>query len=114
MKEYLMIKFKHLFFLGIALFPALAFSAPSEVEIVIKNNRFEPATVVIPAGTKVKLKVINTDPTPEEFESYTLNREKIIPGNSSAIIFVGPLDAGEHEFFGEFHEDTARGKIIVK
>jgi hypothetical protein len=94
--------------------PTLALAAPAEFEILIKNHRFEPAHVTVPVDTKVKLKITNTDPTPEEFESHTLNREKVIPGNSSAIIFIGPLKAGEYAFFGEFNEKTAQGKLIAQ
>ena len=83
-------------------------------EISIKDHHFEPDSIEIPAGTKVKLLVKNLDATPEEFESHELNREKIIPGNSEAKIFIGPLDPGEYGFFGEFNEATAQGKIIVK
>ena len=68
----------------------------------------------MPAGKKVKLIVKNEDATPEEFESKKLKREKVIPGKSQATIFVGPLKAGEYPFVGEFHEDTASGKLLVK
>ncbi len=83
-------------------------------EIAIKDHKFNPATVEIPAGKKVKLVIKNQDPTPEEFESHELNREKVIAGNSQGIILVGPLEAGEYPFFGEFHEKTAQGKLFVK
>ena len=82
--------------------------------IVIKEHRMNPSELQIPAGEKIRLVVDNQDPTPEEFESHSLNREKIIPGNSKATIFVGPLKPGTYEFFGEFHQETAQGKIIVK
>lgn len=82
--------------------------------IVIKDHRMNPSELQIPAGQKVRLVVDNQDPTPEEFESYSLNREKIIPGNAKATIFIGPLKPGTYEFFGEFHQETAQGKIIVK
>ena len=82
--------------------------------IVIKEHRMNPSELQIPAGQKVRLVVDNQDPTPEEFESHSLNREKIIPGNSKATIFIGPLKSGTYEFFGEFHQETAQGKIIVK
>ena len=85
-----------------------------EFRLVIKDHQFEPAELTIPAGVKVKLLVDNQDPTPEEFESHELNREKVIPGNSQAKIFVGPLDAGVYPFYGEFNEATAQGKLIVK
>jgi hypothetical protein len=100
--------------LGLAVaLPATA-EEPPEFEIVIKNHKFEPATHTIPANKKVKLVVKNQDPTPEEFESYELNREKVIAGNSQAIVFIGPLDPGTYPFFGEFNQATAQGKIIAK
>lgn len=83
-------------------------------DLVIKDHVFAPATLEIPAGVKVQIVVKNQDATPEEFESYDLNREKVIPGNSEATIFIGPLDAGSYEFAGEFHEDTAQGTIVAK
>ncbi len=83
-------------------------------EIAIKDHKFNPDTVEIPAGQKIRLIVKNQDPTPEEFESHDFNREKIIKGNSEGVIFIGPLDAGEYKFFGEFNEKTAQGKLIAK
>ena len=82
--------------------------------ITIKDHRFDPETLEVPAGQKIKLVVRNQDSTAEEFESYSLNREKVIPGNSEGIVYVGPLDAGSYDFFGEFHEDTAKGKLVAK
>ncbi len=93
--------------------PAVADETPA-FEIVIKNHKFEPATLEVPAGKKVKLIVKNQDPTPEEFESYELNREKVIAGNAQAIIFIGPLEPGTYPFFGEFNQATAQGKIVAK
>ena len=93
--------------------PVLADDVP-EFTIVIKDHQFTPAELTIPAGVKVKLIIDNQDATPEEFESHELNREKIIPGNRQAKIFVGPLEAGVYPFFGEFNEATAQGKLIVK
>lgn len=103
---------------GLALAPlGLASSllaAPPVVEIEIRDHLFFPPEVEIPADTKVKLVVKNLDPTPEEFESYELNREKVISGNSQAVIFIGPLPPGEYPFFGEFNPKTAQGKVLVK
>ena len=82
--------------------------------IVIKEHRMIPEELQVPAGQKIKLVVDNQDATPEEFESHTLNREKIIPGNSKATIFIGPLKPGTYEYFGDFHQATAQGKIIAK
>lgn len=94
---------------------AFAASAADEMTLTIKNHTFEPKELVVPAGKKIKLTVVNQDATPAEFESKQLNREKIIPGKSSAVIMIGPLKAGRYSFVEEFHEKEsgAQGTIIV-
>lgn len=83
-------------------------------EIIIKDHKFSPVQLVVPADQKVKLIVENLDETPEEFESQDFNREKVIAGNSKATIFIGPLKAGTYNYFGEFNKDSAQGVIIAK
>lgn len=102
-----------------ALIATLAFApllalANAEVTITIKDHRFTPAEVRVPAGQKIKLIVDNQDATPEEFESHELNREKIIAPKSKASIFIGPLKPGKYPFFGEFNQSTARGVVIAE
>jgi hypothetical protein len=89
-------------------------AATPEVEIVIKDHLFFPSVVEVPAGQKIRLKIINQDPTPEEFESYELNREKVIAGNRETVVFIGPLTPGEYPFFGEFNPRTAQGKVVAQ
>jgi plastocyanin len=84
------------------------------VPLVIKNHRFSPERLEVPANQKVTIVVANQDATAEEFESKELKREKIIKGNSEAKILVGPLKPGEYKFFGEYHEDTAQGVLVAK
>jgi len=88
-------------------------SATPVFEIEIRNHLFSPSELSIPVGTKVKLLIKNADPSAEEFESYELNREKVIPGNSTGVIFIGPLNKGVYPFFGEFFPKTAQGNIHV-
>jgi len=99
--------------------PALLWSAMTAAEVpeytlTLREHRFEPAELTVPANTKVRWKVINSDPTPEEFESHELNREKLIAGGATATIFVGPLEPGRYPFFGEFNEASAQGVLIVE
>ncbi len=96
------------------LLAAPARAADAEFKLVIENHKFEPAEVVVPAGTKVKLAVENRDATPEEFESHALNREKVIAGKSTATIFIGPLSPGRYAFVGEYNEKTAQGAIVAQ
>ena len=83
-------------------------------ELVIRDHLFYPSELVVPAGVKIKLLIINDDDTPEEFESYELNREKVILGGRKTVIFIGPLRPGVYPFFGEFNMATAQGSVIAK
>ena len=89
-------------------------SAESVFTLTIKDHRFEPAEVKVPANQEVTLTVKNLDATPEEFESKTLRVEKVIPGNSEATFTLRPLKPGRYKFEGEFHEATAKGEVIAE
>jgi hypothetical protein len=84
-----------------------------EIEISIKNHKFEPSIIEVPQKQKIKLIIFNHDATVEEFDSIDLKREKIIPAGGRAHIILSPLKPGRYEFIGEFHSDTAKGVIIV-
>ncbi|BAN34152.1 hypothetical protein SCD_n00303 [Sulfuricella denitrificans skB26] len=96
------------------IFSTAAVAGDNVYSLVIKDHRFQPSELTVPAGKKIKLSVENQDPTAEEFESHDLNREKVIAGNSTATIFVGPLAPGRYRFFGEFNEKTAQGVIVAQ
>ena len=82
--------------------------------ITLKGNQFTPQQLVIPAKQRVKITVKNLDATPAEFESYELNREKVVSGHSEIVVFIGPLDPGSYGFFDDFHRDSTKGVITVK
>jgi heme/copper-type cytochrome/quinol oxidase subunit 2 len=84
-----------------------------KASIVIKDHRFEPAELKLPADQRIELMVDNQDVTPEEFESHELKVEKVIPGGSKGTVRFGPLKAGRYPFFGEFNQTTAQGSVIV-
>jgi len=85
-----------------------------EFQLTIKDRKFEPAQLTVPADTKFKLRVTNTDNTPSEFESTDMNREKIVLPNSTITVFIGPLDKGSYKFFDDFHQDTGKGVLVVE
>ena len=93
---------------------ASASAADAGYKITIKDHRFDPDVLEVPAGKKLSLTVINLDPTAEEFESHDLKREKIIAGKGQAVITIGPLKPGTYKFVGEYNESTAQGRIIAK
>lgn len=98
--------------LFVLLLPFTSFAADADYTLVIKDHRFQPAELTIPAGKKIKLLIDNQDATPEEFDSFALNREKVITGNGKATLYIGPLDAGRYPFMGEFNAATAQGVVV--
>ncbi len=104
---------KNILFLAL-LFPFAVFAADTGYTLVIKDHRFQPAELSVPSGSKIKLLIENQDDTPEEFESHSLNREKVITGHGKAALYIGPLEPGRYPFIGEFNEASAHGVIIAK
>jgi hypothetical protein len=89
-------------------------AATDEIRIVIKDHRFIPSEVRVKADTKINLIVSNEDPSVEEFESFSLNREKVIRPGQSITVILPALKPGSYDFYGEFNPDTAQGKIIAE
>jgi hypothetical protein len=96
----------------LALNPAIA--AEPEFVIQIRNHQFVPSELRIPADVKVQIVIDNQDDTAEEFESYSLNREKHIPAKSSIILFIGPLAAGRYVYQGEDRTDGAMALGVIE
>ena len=101
---------------GMAAFLAMGAAAAraDDYVLTIKDHRFTPTEIKIPANKRVEITVVNDDPTPEEFESKEMKVEKVIPGKSKGVVRVGPLKPGRYPFFGEFHEATAKGTLIAE
>jgi len=108
---------KHLFVTSfiLASFAAIqGFTADNEYKIQLKDHKFNPNIIEVPANTKFKLIIDNQDETAAEFESHDLNKEKIITGKKTGTIIITPLKAGTYNFFDDFHQKEAIGKIIAK
>src|SRR6476659_8875377 len=96
--------------LSVASAPAFA----QEFNVTIRDHKFEPQEIRVPAGKRVSIYVTNEDASPEEFESPALKVEKVIPGKSKGVVRIGPLAPGRYEFVGEFHADTAKGVVVAE
>ena len=105
---------------GVALAVALGVTAaawaadPPEFALVIEKNRFQPEEVRVKAGAPFVLAITNKDGAPEEFESKELRIEKVIPGGKTMKIRVRALKPGTYPFVGEYHEKTAKGRIVAE
>lgn len=102
-----------LFTLLFGLVPAQAQEMPT-YNLTVKAGRFIPDTVEVAANTKFRLLIKNEGPGPEEFESMEPRKEKVIAEGVTSFIIFQPLKPGSYPFFGEFHPDTAKGRILAK
>ena len=82
--------------------PALGADGPS-YNLEISDQCFTPDTLAIPAGARIELRVTNSRSLPSEFESFDLNREKVVPPGATVIVWIGPLPAGKYKFFDDFN-----------
>ena len=89
-------------------------SNSNEFLIQIKNHKFYPDIIKVKENVKFKLIIENLDSTVEEFESDDLKKEKLIQAGKSITIPIKGLSSGEYKFYGDFHQKTAQGKIVVK
>ena len=100
--------------ISLVLMVSAAAAADLEIPVTIEKNRFQPNEIRVKAGTPFVLVVTNKDATPEEFESKELRIEKVIAGGKTMKIRVRALKAGSYPFVGEYHEATAKGRIIAE
>lgn len=87
---------------------------PTAVELTIKDHRFTPAEIHVPAGKPTIITVHNQDGTAEEFDSTALKVEKVVAGGGTGTVRLRPLGAGKYPFIGEYHADTAQGVVIAE
>jgi plastocyanin len=92
----------------------LAADAPPEIALTIEQHQFSPEEIKVKAGAPFVLVITNKDSTPEEFESKDLKMEKVIQGGKTLKVRVPALKAGSYGFVGEYHEKTAKGRIVAE
>ncbi len=87
---------------------------PAVIVVTIRDHRFTPAEIRVPAGKPAVLEISNEDPMAEEFDSSALQIEKVIPGGRKGVVRLHALDPGKYPFMGEYHPDTAQGVVIAE
>jgi plastocyanin len=100
----------------VLLVPGLVNAAddPPDIALTIENNRFQPDEIKVKAGATFVLVVTNKDNGAEEFESKDLRIEKVIPAGKTIRLKMPALKTGTYTFVGEYHEKTAKGRIIAE
>ena len=87
---------------------------PVRIDVTLKDHRFSPSEIRVPAGKPAIITLHNADATAEEFESQALDIEPIIAGGRRGLVRLHPLAPGRYPFMDEFHSDTAQGVVIVE
>jgi plastocyanin len=100
--------------MAVAMGSSAARAADAEVALTIENNRFQPEEIKVKAGTPFVLVITNKDKAPEEFESHELRIEKVIPAGKTIRLKMPALKAGSYGFVGDFHQKTAKGRLIAE
>jgi plastocyanin len=83
------------------------------VALSVVEGGFSPAEIEAPAGSRVRLEVTNRTPVAIEFESYALNRERVVQPGQTVSVWVSGLAPGRYEFFDDFHQER-RGTLVVR
>lgn len=103
--------------MGVAVLVALGPQANATddlaVRLTVKNGGFEPTEIQGPPGERMKLEITNGTGTSVEFESFELDRERVIPPGKTVTIYVSGLETGRYEFFDDFNP-TRRGALVIK
>lgn len=93
----------------------IAASAPMPVIMVtLKDHRFAPDVIRVPAGQKVRIEVTNRDGTADDFDSDALHVDRDLKPHEKASFVIGPLKPGHYAFKGELHAETAHGEVVAE
>ncbi len=94
--------------------PAISHAGESAPDLTYRNGHFEPAALSVPAGVTVKLTVTNASDSAIEFESFELNRERVVPPGGTITVYLPSLSPGAYHFFDDFHHEAGQGTITAR
>ncbi len=81
--------------------------------LAVHEGGFEPATVQAPASARIRLEVANQTGGVMEFESFELNRERVVQPGQKVVVYLSGLSPGRYEFFDDFNHER-RGVLQVE
>ena len=94
--------------------PVYAADTPTELTLILDKHRFVPEQLQVKANAPFVLVITNKDNEDEDFEMAALRIDKTIPAGKTVRLNMPALKPGTYEFIGEFHEKTAKGRILAK
>jgi len=83
------------------------------VQLDVTEAGFAPAEIRGPAGERIKIAVTNRTAAAIEFESFELNRERVVQPGQTVSVYVSGLDKGRYEFFDDFNQ-ARRGVLVIE
>ncbi|GAB3258796.1 cupredoxin domain-containing protein [Chitinimonas naiadis] len=99
--------------LAVASFSAFA-AEEFTLQLVAKDGKFTPSTLVAPAGKLIRIEITNAGNTPIEFESNSLRKEKVLAPGAKSVVVIRSPSPGTYDFYDDYHQQTGRGVLIVK
>jgi len=98
-----------------ALLATAAFAEDAPLfKLVARDGKFEPATLEVPAGKRIRIEVANQNAKAIEFESKDLKQEKVIAPGKTTVVTLNALKPGEYKYFDEFQQSTGQGRIVAR
>jgi Cupredoxin-like domain len=99
---------------------ALSLGAPARPDddfvavIRFQDGQFDPPDLVVEAKTRFRLRVVNANKDAIEFESFELNRERVVQPGQEIVVYLPALDPGTYPYFDDFHHDSGQGTITAR
>lgn len=92
---------------------AVSAQETTTIHISVRNQKFEPSEIRVPANKPAVLRIKNLDSKAIEFESVALRVEKVVAPNTEGVINLRPLKPGHYKFFDDFNT-KATGTLIAE
>lgn len=83
-------------------------------EVVVRDGRFTPERLEVPAGRKIRINLRNEGPGPLEFENPDMHVEKVLGPDASSFVVLPKLEPGEYSFTDEFNPVTGNLIVVAK
>ena len=83
------------------------------VPLAVQDAGFQPTELKTPSGAKVRLEVSNNTAVAIEFESFELNRERVVQPGQKVAVYLSGLAPGRYEFFDDFHPER-KGTLVAE
>jgi hypothetical protein len=94
--------------------PRVARAEDALPQVTLRDGRFAPARLTVPANTAFKIRVTNADQRAIEFESFELHRERVVQPGETITVYMPALAPGTYTFVDDFHRDTPEGTIVAE